>query len=237
MDRISFFDGIVSCVEKSANLHWGQRDGDPFIISNQPPCESALSAIENSRKEQEDTGNDETPIVSSDKEEDSDGWEDAISDDEEVFLAAPAFRRVASLPRLASQRSMLTLALNEGPKGSNQTCFLPSRHPSRLPSARGESMATSFQDDGLIIQISRRPYGAVTAPKAIPKSVAHSSRTTKRNMLLTEWTESLRTNVLWARQQSSKTAEAFHKRRRNAPSIAKLHHVFDDPGDYYSRGW
>ena len=51
MDRISFSDGTISCMEKLANIHWGRRAGYPFIISNQPPCDKAQSAIKNSRKD------------------------------------------------------------------------------------------------------------------------------------------------------------------------------------------
>lgn len=51
MDRLLFPDGTVSPVEMSANLYWGQRDGYPFIISDQMPCDSALSALENWKKD------------------------------------------------------------------------------------------------------------------------------------------------------------------------------------------
>jgi hypothetical protein len=57
--------------------------------------------------------------------------------------------------------------------------------------------------------------------KPSPQSVAHSPRTTRRNMLATELTESLRRHLLWERQQKSATANAF-KRRHTAHDMANL---------------
>ena len=52
--------------------------------------------------------------------------------------------------------------------------------------------------------------------------MAHSPRTTRRNMLATELTESLRRHLLWERQQKSATANAFLKRRHTAHDMKNL---------------
>ena len=58
--------------------------------------------------------------------------------------------------------------------------------------------------------------------KPTPQALAHSPRTTRRNMLATELTESLRRHLLWERQQKSATANAFLKRRHTAHDMANL---------------
>ena len=184
--------------------------------------------------------NDEAAVVTSDEEissvedekGDSDEWEDADSDGGEVFSKPSLFRRVSSLPGLASRRSLLTLALNRG-----QNFSFPARHPSRRPSPRREFMAASTMDDGIMMQTSIRPSSASFVTMAIPESVAYSPDTTRQKMLVAELSESLRKDLLWERQEKSITAKALPKRDRKAQSRAVLPHVFDDPGDYHSRGW
>lgn len=64
-----------------------------------------------------------------------------------------------------------------------------------------------------------KPIGMKPAPG---QSMAHSPRTTRRNMLATELTESLRRHLLWERQQKSATANAFLKRRHTAHDMKNL---------------
>ncbi len=47
-------------------------------------------------------------------------------------------------------------------------------------------------------------------------------RTTRRNMLSTELTESLRRHLLWERSQKSSTANAVLKRRHTSHDVANL---------------
>ena len=86
---------------------------------------------------------------------------------------------------------------------------------------------------------------------------ALSPRTTRRNMLATELTESLRRHLLWERQQKNTTATAVLKRRHTAHDMARLqeyphdtssreasknnswnHYYFDlGLGEYHQKGW
>ena len=89
----------------------------------------------------------EIAIVSSDEEEGSDEWEDANSDDGQALPEPPLseptlFRRVESLPGLASRRSLLTQALTQASKGTSQVHSLPRRPSSRPPSSTVGFMAT-----------------------------------------------------------------------------------------------
>ncbi|PHH55318.1 hypothetical protein CFIMG_001048RA [Ceratocystis fimbriata CBS 114723] len=61
-----------------------------------------------------------------------------------------------------------------------------------------------------------------TAAQPINTVGALSPRTTRRNMLSTELTESLRRHMLWERQQKSKTVNAVLQRRHTSHEVANL---------------
>ena len=67
---------------------------------------------------------------------------------------------------------------------------------------------------------SAQPIAA--APNHVHAQAALSPRTTRRNMLATELTESLRRHLLWERQQKSSTANAVLKRRHTSHDVANL---------------
>ncbi|KIX06065.1 uncharacterized protein Z518_04039 [Rhinocladiella mackenziei CBS 650.93] len=245
-----------------------------------PPKRTSFREVVAERRIQEDAENDEGAIASSDEEEDTDEvmesaidedeeedgdeWEDSNSDDGKVSQEPHLFRRVESRPELVSRRSMLTLALNRGQGGLNHAYSQPALHRA-LPSSQPvrSSLAESPEEDGMMMQTSNRPPIAIPPPKASSKSLAHSPRTTRRNMLSTELTESLRKNLLWERQQKSQTINAFQRRNRNAQSMANLqshaaaatgpgqppaaaaeasrtnswNHYFDNPWEYHTKGW
>ncbi|EXJ95497.1 hypothetical protein A1O1_00619 [Capronia coronata CBS 617.96] len=211
----------------------------------------------------EDEDTDEAIESAIDDDEDGDEWEDSNSDDGRVVQEPNLFRRVESRPDLVSRRSMLTLALHKGQGGLNHAYSQPVLHRNGVPSPQGKSAAGSLEDEeGMMMQTSKRPPIAIPPPQISSKAVAHSPRTTRRNMLATELTESLRKNLLWERQQKSQTANAFLKRSRNAQSMANLqrhasstasptqppapqetsknnswNHYFDNPWEYHAKGW
>ncbi|KAG7408940.1 hypothetical protein BFJ63_vAg15976 [Fusarium oxysporum f. sp. narcissi] len=69
----------------------------------------------------------------------------------------------------------------------------------------------------------------MTGPIHIQPQGALSSRTTRRNMLETELTESLRRHLLWERQQKSSTANAVLKRRYTSHDVANLKQYPEKP--------
>ncbi|RVX75635.1 hypothetical protein B0A52_00988 [Exophiala mesophila] len=245
------------------------------------PKRTSFRDVVAERRIQEDAENDEGAIESSDEEDDTDDiiesaieeddedegdWEDSNSDDGKAGVGEPIFRRVESRPDLVSRRSMLTLALNNGPSNLGHAYSQPALHrPRALSPTQSRDMAESPEDeDAMMMPASRRPPIAIPPPKINGKSLAHSPRTTRRNMLSTELTESLRKNLLWERQQKSQAANAFLKRSRNAQSMANLqahtapavgpyqpppaatadtsknnswNHYFDNPWEYNAKGW
>ncbi|KIW45387.1 uncharacterized protein PV06_03784 [Exophiala oligosperma] len=232
----------------------------------QEDAENDEGAIESS-DEEDDTDEVIESAIDEDEEEDGDEWEDSNSDDGNGRVAQEPhlFRRVDSRPDLVSRRSMLTLALNKSQTGLNHAYSQPALHRARAPSTQAETMGVSpDEDDGMMMQSSGRRPIKIPPPNPTAKSVAHSPRTTRRNMLSTELTESLRKNLLWERQQKSQTANAFLK-RRTAQSMANLqshtmpqtgpprapplgalqetsknnswNHYFDNPWEYHAKGW
>jgi hypothetical protein len=190
---------------------------------------------------------DEDAIESEDEEEevsestikdddDLSDWEDSVSESgrSSPLDNKPLFQRADSRPNLTSRRSLLTTALHE-PQRAAALAAAASRPPalqrSQISSLNGPSVAASPEDDegsGLTMRgpiIPRSKPIIMTPSNTHP--LAHSPRTTRRNMLATELTESLRKHLLWERQQKSTTANAVFKRRHSATDITKLQ---DYPG-------
>ncbi|KAL1966964.1 hypothetical protein VTN77DRAFT_3708 [Rasamsonia byssochlamydoides] len=158
-------------------------------------------------------------------DEDDEDWEDSVTesgqssvDDKELF------QRVDSRPNLVSRRSLLTMMMHQ-PAKMNTTRSTPALQRSRLTSPNGPSVGGSPEDDGENLTM-RGPDVPRSKPiivkHALQAPVAHSPRTTRRNMLATELTESLRRHLLWERQQKSATANAVFKRRHTAHDMANL---------------
>ncbi|KAG2417464.1 hypothetical protein HFD88_008683 [Aspergillus terreus] len=151
-------------------------------------------------------------------DEDSD-WEDSVTESGRSSVEErEMFQRVDSKPNLVSRRSLLTMMMHQ-PTKMGATRSSPALQRSRLTSPNGPSIPASPPDDDNESLTMRGPDVPRSKPiimKPAPQSVAHSPRTTRRNMLATELTESLRRHLLWERQQKSATANAFLKRRHTA---------------------
>ncbi|CAG7922068.1 unnamed protein product [Penicillium olsonii] len=161
-------------------------------------------------------------------DEDSD-WEDSVTEGGEssVDERGEMFQRVDSRPNLVSRRSMLTMMMHQ-PNRMQGSAFRssPALQRSRLTSPNGPSMPQSTpskEDESLTMRGPDVPRSKPIGMKPGPgQSMAHSPRTTRRNMLATELTESLRRHLLWERQQKSATANAFLKRRHTAHDMKNL---------------
>ena len=172
-----------------------------------------------------------------------------------------------SRPNLVSRRSMLTTALNEPDRAAALASAASRSSPAIRRSGRQSPQGPSLpatpteQDDEVGLTMTApgrsrpRPIIMTTSNTSAP---AHSPRTTRRNMLSTELTESLRKNLLWERQQKNTTANAVFKRRHTAQNMANLkdypapnqrhdirdaaknnswNHYFDDQQEYHTKGW
>lgn len=203
-------------VVEQRQIQTGGSPGDDNAIASDEEDEE--SAIEDSAIE----------------EDDDEGWEDE-QPDEEKPPSEPVFRRVDSTAHLQSRRSILTQGLTEGDRAKGLLNAASRSSPAirRMDNAaphNGSSLLAGSPDendedaeDGPVMMRSTNLSRGI--PISPPKNqaaytMAHSPRTTRRNMLSTELTESLRKNLLWERQQKNTTVNAFLK--REARSLANL---------------
>lgn len=172
------------------------------------------------------------------EEEDDEGsdWEDSVTDNGETLSNDQnLFKRVDSKPNLVSRRSLLTTQLNESDRkvafAAQATKAAPQLQRSRTMVLRGPSTGTSPEDEENSALAMRGSKMTRSKPIIMTTTNTHpptlSPRTTRRNMLATELTESLRKHLLWERQQKSTTASAVLKRRHTAADVTNLQ---DYPG-------
>ncbi|KAI1141544.1 DUF1752-domain-containing protein [Hypoxylon sp. FL0543] len=231
--------------------------------------------------DQSDSYMDESAI--DDDDEDSE-WEDSIEESGKSSVDdAVTFKRVPSKPNLTSQRSLISLMFagqEERAKGlsnyaSHSTPAIPQRARTlQNPSNMNVVSSPNDSDNGLEMRRGLRPTplkpinevprsGAqpiMANPQNHHHQAALSPRTTRRNMLATELTESLRRQLLWERQQKTSTANAVLKRRHTSLDVANLkqypekaymskgkdepnssswnqYFSRDDFGGYHTQGW
>lgn len=194
-------------------------------------------------------------------EDDEDGsdWEDDGSDNGDATEQKHLFKRVDSQPQLVSRRSLLTKMVETESERAYEfqrlaTESAPILRRPKKSSPHQPSFGTS-PDEG--VEYALPPGMTKSKPIIKTTSNAHppalSPRTTRRNMLASEMTESLRKHLLWERQQISTTAKAVLKRRHTAYDITNLkdypekegqtsknnswNHFFDQAGEYNHAGW
>ncbi|KAI3320320.1 DUF1752-domain-containing protein [Xylariaceae sp. AK1471] len=178
-----------------------------------------------------------------DDDEDSE-WEDSIEESGKSSTDdAVTFDRVPSRPNLTSQRSLISLmfagqedrakGLSNYASHSTPAIAQRARHLQNTPNGASPN---DSDDNGLEMRrglrrtqlkpINEVPRSAaqpiLTKPSNHHQQTALSPRTTRRNMLATELTESLRRQLLWERQQKSSTANAVLKRRHTSHDVANL---------------
>ena len=208
------------------------------ISSGSTKKTTSFRDIVEARKLDSDAEADEGAIASDSEEDDSvfededEDWEDSPSDEEKLATTVlPTFRRVESRPDLVSRPSMLSMQIDQRRRASSGlqneiSHSQPVLRRSRVSTPTGPSMPASPNDHdddaGLMMGGGNARARPIVMPQQSQQSMAHSPRTTRRNMLSTELTESLRKNLLWERQQKSQTVNAFIKRNRNAQSMANL---------------
>ncbi|KAM0075222.1 hypothetical protein ACKRZS_012713 [Fusarium odoratissimum] len=175
-----------------------------------------------------------------DDDDDSSDWEDSMEESGKSSMDDKFLQRVDSKPNLTSRRSLITLMLAQndrartlGIHASQSTSAIP-----RSCMAHGPSLGASPNDSDeapLMMKGMRGPglkpihevpcssaQPIMTVPNRIQPQAALSPRTTRRNMLATELTESLRRHLLWERKVKSSTANAVLKRRHTSHDVANL---------------
>lgn len=251
--QTSFKDEVES---RTVNRHKSHEDEEVFESDDEG--DTPESAIEEDEEEDDEDGSD---------------WEDSVSDSAEPLANdKQLFKRVDSRPNITSRRSLLTTLMHQ-PDRAAAFANMASKSTSALQRSRtsppnGPSAGTSpeeeeeeeEEDSGLAMlppNMTRSKPIIVTTSNTHPPAL--SPRTTRRNMLATELTQSLRKHLLWERQQKSTTANAVLKRRHTAHDVANLqeypgqkpsqvskddsktnswNHYFDHGlGEYHQTGW
>ncbi|KAJ9651844.1 hypothetical protein H2198_008909 [Neophaeococcomyces mojaviensis] len=197
-------------------------------VAQEHPEAASDSAI--ASDDEDESAIDESVIEEEDDEDNEDEWEDSPEGEDEKPTPEPIFKRVDSTAHLPSRRSILTAGLTEGDRAKGLLSAASRSSPAlqrikRGSSHNGPSMPGSPENDneegGMMMQMTQgsRPI-TINSSSQPTYAMAHSPRTTRRNMLSTELTESLRKNLLWERQQKNTTVNAFLK--REAKSMANL---------------
>ncbi|KAK4964346.1 hypothetical protein LTR66_012337 [Elasticomyces elasticus] len=163
-------------------------------------------------------------------DDDSSDWED--SNDEGSGHSSvndtTLFQRVDSRRNLTSRRSLLTSLMHEPDRAkalqNAASRSTPALRRSRTSSPNGPSVASSPKEEA---PLQLQGLGAARAKPIIMTTsnthqLALSPRTTRRNMLSTELTESLRKNLLWERQHKSSNNLAAIKRRHTSQDVKNL---------------
>ncbi|KAI9835885.1 MAG: hypothetical protein M1819_001783 [Sarea resinae] len=254
--RSSFANGLKKSLGNKKQTSF-KDEVSTRTINEQPP-----DVFEES--DDEDDGVSESAI---DDEDDESDWEDSATESGRSSVEdKQMFQRVDSRPNLTSRRSLLTNLLHQPQRAAAlanaASRSTPAMGRSRTTSPNGPSIATSPEEEPTLTM--RSPEVPRSKPIIMTTSNTHqpsqlSPRTTRRNMLATELTESLRRHLLWERQQKSTTANAVLKRRHTAHDVANLqeypgqkppmmskdasknnswNHYFDHGlGEYHQRGW
>ena len=162
--------------------------------------------------DEEDSSDGEVSESAIDDDDDDDAWEDEGSDsiEPEPKKDEMKFCRVDSRAHLPSRRSALTLNLEDQRAGGQQNRGVrstPAFKRSRTSTPNGPSMPGSPEEDFHLEMHSQetQPSKPIipTTTNTQPQTLAPltSPRTTRRNMIAGELSESLRKNILSERQQ------------------------------------
>lgn len=198
--------------------------------------------IDNDAAVADDSETDYVDESAIDDDDDSSDWEDSIEDSGKSSIDDKTyFKRVDSKANLTSRPSLITLMLAQNDRAT-QLGNAASQSTSAIPRSRiaqGPSLGASPNDsDEAPLMMKRGPRSSPLKPiNEVPRSAAQpimatashshlqaalSPRTTRRNMLSTELTESLRRNILNERKQKSSTANAVLRRRHTSHDVANL---------------
>ncbi|GAM84349.1 hypothetical protein ANO11243_023430 [Dothideomycetidae sp. 11243] len=223
------------------------------------------SPVFESDDEDEDEDEVSEGVIDDEEEEDSSDWEDELGDEDASDTEErPTFHKVDSRPDLTSRRSLLTSLMHEGDRAralhNAASRSSPAIRRTQTTPPEGSSRAASpvsRERNGPDGQGSGARPIAMSAAKQYPH-LALSPRTTRRNMLSSELTESLRKNLLWERQHKSSQNIAALKRRHTSHDMKNLRqHPEPQPhmsakenadkfnndyfhaglGEYHSKGW
>ena len=203
-------------------------------------------------------------------DDDSSEWEDSV-DSGMAGMDEKTFQRVDPRPNLSSRRSLITTMLHQNDRenafasAATASRSTPAHCCSRTSSPNGPSLAASpdsVDATSLMIEKGLKPTSENSQSTAQPivrtttnttlHQLAISPRTTRRNMLSSELTVSLRQHLLWARKAVSNRSHTARNEANLKQARRWLCMDNKDDGDkskwndyyyygqglgYHSRGW
>jgi len=167
----------------------------------------------------DDSSDDDVVSESAIDDDDLEEWESSSESEHSSYDEDVMFKRVESRPELlASRRSLLSTMLHEPQRAAQLQAAASRSTPAlrRTNSPREPPLNVSIKEE------HEFPGSKPIRRSNTAQPLALSPRTTRRNMLATELTESLRKHLLWERQQKNTTASAHLKRRHTAADVTRL---------------
>jgi hypothetical protein len=228
-DTISSFE--ASYMAKRSSLSENMQKPAPIRKTTSFKKEVTMRTFHDATSEESEEAiestDDESENAIEEEDTDEDDWEDDDNSGPSSMAEKDMFQRVDSKPNLKPTRSLLTTMMHEKDRmqalQNAASRSQPAIRRSRTTSPNGPSTGNSPQEDaGLMMraQVPRSKPIIMTTSNVHPPAL--SPRTTRRNMLQTELTQSLRQNLLWERQQKNSTTNAVNKRAQSAVSIPAL---------------
>ncbi|RKF61564.1 putative duf1752-domain-containing protein [Erysiphe neolycopersici] len=225
-------DGTVTNIEPASKASLRRPTTFQEEVARRTILEEAI--IDDVFESDEEDIVDESAI---DDVDDSSEWEDSVEGSGHASVEEKNyFQRVDSKANLNSRRSLITTMLhqqdrmnalmNEAMKSKSASTL----HPKLAITTSRESSETTLSNAP---HLSGKDFGhtpETSHPNAKPivrsghfsQQLALSPRTTRRNMLASELTVSLRQHLLWERKQKSQTTSAAIKRRHTSQDVAHL---------------
>lgn len=179
-----------------------------------------------------DSEDDVDDVAESAIEDDDDAWED----ESEPSHKEMNFYRVDSKANLTSRRSALTLNLEEQRSGKTPKCLsqsTPALRRSRTSTPNGPSIPASPTNESSMEQRASQLETSkpiiMTTSNSTSAPPLPSPRTTRRNMLAGELSESLRRNMLSERQQKNPLGINQIRRAHTIFDVSKLSRLPEVP--------
>ncbi|KAJ4161550.1 uncharacterized protein LMH87_007583 [Akanthomyces muscarius] len=243
---------------KRGMLQIGSSSGSAFTKSDFQPAKATISekikqvasSSRDSQLKAESAIDSDTDDGDVDKsaidDDDSSDWEDAAEESGNSSVDDKFFQRVQPKANLVSRPSLITLAVAQNERQqdpSNQASPPASAIERSRVGPKGPALGASpnDSDEGQLTRKGMRPSNLkpiIEVPRSSAQPIetrhvgiqaAFSPRATRRNMLATELTESLRRHLLWERQQKYSTANAVLKRRHTSHDVAELKQFPEKP--------
>ncbi|CZS92367.1 uncharacterized protein RAG0_02778 [Rhynchosporium agropyri] len=197
----------------------------------------------------------ETDESAIDDDDDPSHWEDLVEDSIDSRTDDEPFQRVNPRSNLTSRQSLITLLYRDQLCNTNALANTAAATKPALAlqrfvrsSPNGPSLAVSPESEDNLPLVMKDSLKSVSeVPRSQPQLITLtqglplSPRSTRRNMLASEMTGSLRQHLLWVQKQTSQNATAICNRRQAAKDAANLKQIpekfYIDQSDGDSSHW